>query len=121
MGSRSPGHARLLEAEPNLLLGLDAHTTRVDHELHLDAGETLVLYTDGLVERRDAGLSQGLDWLVSALQGTQDRSVEELADDLVEQVLGAEDDVALLLVRNETAAALPRSVVEGRQIGVPED
>jgi serine phosphatase RsbU (regulator of sigma subunit) len=98
------GSARLLETVPDLLLGLDAATRRSDHALVLEPGASLVIYTDGLVERRGATLDRGLAWLVGAVEGQQALTAEELCDRLLGALSGrAEDDVALLVVRTEPA------------------
>ena len=55
-----------LEARPNLLLGLDQGTERVDQVVDLPPGSTLLLYTDGLVERRDEMLEDSIDTLADA-------------------------------------------------------
>jgi hypothetical protein len=65
----------------------------------LEPGTTVVMFTDGLVERRDAPLVDGLAWLTEALQGTQDLPVELICDRLLKAVGGVEDDVALLVLR----------------------
>ena len=104
------GTARLLETEPDLLLGLNVGTERSDHALVVEPGESLVIYTDGLVERRGEAIETGLAWLVDALEGQQDRTAEELCDLLLGQLSGrAEDDVALLVMRTEApaGAAIP--------------
>jgi serine phosphatase RsbU (regulator of sigma subunit) len=90
----------VLEHEPDLLLGLDPATRRTDHVQELPPGWTVVLYTDGLIERRGAGLDQGIAWLVRAVAGLAQRPLEEFCDRLLDQMAGAvEDDVALLVVR----------------------
>ncbi|MFI6082773.1 SpoIIE family protein phosphatase [Streptomyces sp. NPDC051217] len=63
-------------------------------------GETLLIYTDGLVERPGASLDAGLDRLARAVQDGPD-DVQELADRLGGMVgeHGGGDDVALLLMR----------------------
>lgn len=94
------GTASLLEAEPDLLLGLDAGTDRADHELPLPAGSTLLLFTDGLVERRGVGLDDGLRWLVDACASLADLSADRLCDELLASLQAeVDDDVALLAVR----------------------
>jgi hypothetical protein len=93
------GTARLLETEPDLLLGLDGDLPRTDASVLLEPGTTVVMFTDGLVERRDAPLVDGLAWLTDALQGTQDLPVELICDRLLNAVGGVEDDVALLVLR----------------------
>ena len=50
------GRACLLEREPDLLLGVEPTTTRQDHTVLLPPGSTVLLYTDGLVERRGTSL-----------------------------------------------------------------
>ncbi len=98
------GRARLLETTPNLLLGLEASTVRVDHALVLEPGATLVIYTDGLLERRGVPLQESLDWLVAEVDGRHELSAEDLSDHLLGQIAGrAEDDVVLLVFRSATA------------------
>jgi serine phosphatase RsbU (regulator of sigma subunit) len=95
------GRARLLESDPDLLLGLDPGTDRTDHDVVLGAGGTVLLYTDGLVERRGASLDDGLAWLVEAVQELAYLDLEELCDALLEATADTtEDDVALLAVRS---------------------
>ena len=67
----------------------------------LDRGSTVLLYTDGLVERRDADLDAGLVRLRDALIELADRPLEELLDELLERLVQGrpEDDVALVAVR----------------------
>ncbi len=93
------GGVRLLRTEPDLLLGLDAGAERSEHQVVLEPGATLVLYTDGLVESRLQRLEDGLDRLVGTLAGAQRRNLENLCDHLLESAPGREDDVALLVLR----------------------
>ncbi len=70
-------------------------------------GDTMVFYTDGLVERRGEPFDAGLDRLAaSATAGrTEPQTLEEFADWLIEDALGgrpASDDVALLVVRPDS-------------------
>ena len=67
---------------------------------------TLLLYTDGLIERRDRSLDQGLAALRSAGAGLADRPVDELCDELLARFAAApDDDVCLLAVRTPTRAS----------------
>jgi serine phosphatase RsbU (regulator of sigma subunit) len=93
------GRSAMLHTEPNLLLGLDHEAPRESHRLHLDAGSTLALYTDGLVEHRGAPIDQGLTRLVHLLCGTHGLGVEELSDLLLSGAASHEDDIALLVLR----------------------
>lgn len=94
------GTTRLLQTEPDLLLGFDASTRRGAHQIVLEPGATLLLYTDGLIERRDASVDAGLDWLLAATSGLAGLGLDALCDELLAQV-GApgEDDIALLALR----------------------
>lgn len=69
----------------------------------LAPGETLVIYTDGLVERPGATLDEGLERLARAVQDGP-AGIQELADRLGEMVGehgGGGDDMALLLMRRD--------------------
>ena len=93
------GTARLLESEPEVLLGLGP-SRRTDHAVQLRPGATVVLYTDGLVERRGAPLQERLEWLTGVVSGCQELDAEELCDHVLAQLgRGADDDIALLVLR----------------------
>lgn len=99
-----PDGAELLERSPDLLLGLDPETERADHGIRLAPGERLLLYTDGLVERRGVPLTESLAWLRSVV-GPATGSVEELCDRLLREVgRVAADDLALLAVQGVDVA-----------------
>jgi chemotaxis family two-component system sensor kinase Cph1 len=96
------GVVQTLEApRPELLLGVDPTRPRTEHETIIAPGSTLLLYTDGLVERHDQVFDEGVELLAEALTELRSRSVAELCDRLLERLLpeGVEDDVALLAVR----------------------
>ncbi|MFF3957648.1 SpoIIE family protein phosphatase [Streptomyces sp. NPDC001890] len=69
-------------------------------EFHVPEGSRLVLYTDGLVERRGRDLDTGLAQLRDSLAG-RDRTPEETCDDVLGALLNArpDDDIALLVAR----------------------
>jgi serine phosphatase RsbU (regulator of sigma subunit) len=94
------GTASLLEGPPNLLLGVDPHASRRHHTVPLVPGATVVLYTDGLVERRDATLDQGLDHLLRVARDLAGHPVHELCDAIIDRLHpDLTDDIALLAVR----------------------
>jgi len=109
-----PGAApRFLDAETDLVVGIDPDTTRHDHEVVLIPGATVLLYTDGLIERRGASLDQGLQWLAKAAGELSHGSLDELCDGLLGLVGGqVEDDVALLALCAHPEDA-PRPVEAG--------
>jgi serine phosphatase RsbU (regulator of sigma subunit) len=95
------GRACLLEREPDLLLGVEPTTTRQDHTVLLPRGSTVLLYTDGLVERRGTSLVDDLARLVDVAGRLGGEPVEDLCDGLL-RLLAAdagEDDIALLALR----------------------
>ena len=94
------GVATLLETPPDLLLGVDAATTRSDHRVRLEPGDVLLLYTDGLVEERRSPLDDRLALLTGQLESLAGCSVEQLVDTLLARLVQAgQDDVALLAVQ----------------------
>ncbi|MGW4490966.1 PP2C family protein-serine/threonine phosphatase [Streptomyces sp. NPDC004376] len=66
-------------------------------------GDTLLLYTDGLIERRHQDIDTGLDQLVRSLDGNRHSAGPgALADAVLRDLLPAEgtsDDIALVVVR----------------------
>ncbi|WP_225098902.1 PP2C family protein-serine/threonine phosphatase [Streptomyces sp. CoH27] len=65
-------------------------------------GATLVLYTDGLVERRGEDIDAGLARLADSLARHREEDPESLADAVLLELLppgGATDDTALVIVR----------------------
>lgn len=94
------GAVILLERTPNRLLGVDPATVRDEHACLLPPGSTLLLYTDGLVERRGASLDEGSAWLRQELATLHELPLEELCDRLLRVLPDAlDDDVALLALR----------------------
>jgi PAS domain S-box-containing protein len=95
------GTSTLLETRPELMLGIDPDAPRTDHTAGLADGHTLILVTDGLVERRDTDLDAGLAALQEALRDLGEIPLEELCDALLARMLPVDgaDDVALVAVR----------------------
>ena len=90
---------RWLDADHGTLLGVSA-ASRHESTTTFGADETLVLYTDGLVERRGESLSQGLSRLAGmAVQAIAGGNRAPLADLLIAALVhdGARDDVALVV------------------------
>lgn len=87
--------------EADLLLGIDPATRRVESTVSIERGSTVLLYTDGLVERRGQSLDEGLIRLRDALAELADRDLGDLCDELLVRLLTdqPDDDVALVAVR----------------------
>ncbi|PWK65180.1 PAS domain S-box-containing protein [Streptomyces sp. CG 926] len=78
------------------------HVPRPQSGTAFHRGDTLVLYTDGLIERRDEDIDAGLNRLTTALGDLPGLGPERLADALLAQLGvagGARDDIALVVVR----------------------
>jgi serine phosphatase RsbU (regulator of sigma subunit) len=93
--------AELAAWRGDLLLGVDPETPRRESVVTLDRGATVLLYTDGLIERRDADLDAGMVRLRDAVIELADLPLEEMLDEVLERLVHGrpEDDVALVAVR----------------------
>ncbi len=82
--------------------GLD-EATYTERLYHLQPGTTVLLYTDGLIERRTEDIAVGLDRLGRAVAAGPDE-VDALCEHLLAQLIDGEltDDVALLALRAES-------------------
>jgi PAS domain S-box-containing protein len=98
--SRS-GRVRLLETDSDLMLGVDPALPRADHVEPIQPGDTIWLFTDGLVERNDQPLDTGLARLRRALAAVHHLPASRACDELLARMLpdGHPDDVAVLAVR----------------------
>jgi anti-sigma regulatory factor (Ser/Thr protein kinase)/putative methionine-R-sulfoxide reductase with GAF domain len=95
------GRARALETEPAPPLGSFPYETCLEHELTLAHGETLVLYTDGLIERPGIPLDASIDRLVEILAETSSAETAcELAVERLVPLEGLRDDVAIVAIQN---------------------
>ncbi|MEJ2860022.1 SpoIIE family protein phosphatase [Actinomycetospora flava] len=86
------GHGPLL----GLPRGLRDHGEAV---LTVDPGSVVVLYTDGLVERRGETLDEGFDRLVASADRHRDAAPDALAGALLADLGTRNDDVALVVAR----------------------
>ena len=58
------GSAALLDAPVGPMLGVDPGAEYQENELEVESGDVLLLYTDGLVERRRGGDEESMDFLL---------------------------------------------------------
>ncbi|MFF3984352.1 PP2C family protein-serine/threonine phosphatase [Streptomyces sp. NPDC001797] len=78
------------------------HVPRPQASLPYRPGDTLVLYTDGLIERRDQDIDVGLGQLCEVLGEFAHLGTEQLADIVLARLgvaSGGRDDIALVIVR----------------------
>jgi anti-sigma regulatory factor (Ser/Thr protein kinase)/GAF domain-containing protein len=103
------GAVRFLEGPGGLPLGADPAATYSEWRTTLEHGATVVLYTDGLVERPDRPIDEGLDLLARAAAEAP-REPDGLIDSVVDELLGPgarRDDVALLAIRLSAVRLAP--------------
>jgi anti-sigma regulatory factor (Ser/Thr protein kinase) len=82
-------------------LGAVAETIFVEASGEIAAGSTLLLYTDGLVERRDMWIDEGIERLAIEAGKAARSHPDELLDSLLGALVepgGAHDDVAVLAI-----------------------
>ena len=93
------GTAELLDVRPSRMLGAPP-TPAVEWAGVLSPGAVLLLYTDGLVESRDADLDRGLATLMDAAVRAGTSDPDELCDRLLAELASGvrADDVALLAI-----------------------
>lgn len=94
------GRAEILDVPGGPLLGVVGTAEYPESELRLVPGSVLALYTDGLIERRDADIGSGIDRLLASLVHMGGDRLEDLADGLLRDACRSPDradDIALLL------------------------
>ncbi|MCM2388944.1 ATP-binding SpoIIE family protein phosphatase [Streptomyces albipurpureus] len=114
------GTVLMRPTEGGLPLGIDRDTDYPTTRMTLEPGETMMICTDGLLETGGHDLDTGWARLRTVLEEDLGKSLEELADALVQAVHGPvshyttgpladrrEDDVALVLLSREGAPAAP--------------
>jgi len=105
---RDDAGCRRVAVDGGLPLGLSAEFGGLDYPvctMELDPGQTLILCTDGLVERPGADLDDGVSSVCASVASGPD-DVEALADELIgmSELRGGDDDVALLILRRRALA-----------------
>ena len=102
------GETRYLDDAPSAPLCGLGPMTRQEGRVVLTDGTLLVLYTDGLIERRGQLLDVGLERLAQSARTLRGGAIGDLADGILAELTAGEslrDDIALLCVRLERARA----------------
>jgi serine phosphatase RsbU (regulator of sigma subunit)/CheY-like chemotaxis protein/anti-sigma regulatory factor (Ser/Thr protein kinase) len=95
------GSVRFLETETTLPVGIDHRARPAEAQYPIAPGETLLLFTDGLVESRREPIDVSFERLLGAFADAPD-DVDQICEHVLNHTLpdgGRRDDVALLVVR----------------------
>jgi serine phosphatase RsbU (regulator of sigma subunit) len=95
------GTVQELASQPERLLGTATSHQRTDHEAILGADDTLILYTDGLIEHGRIGIDEGITRLTRVLAEMSALSVDKLCDQLLHRIVPdrTDDDIAIIALR----------------------
>jgi serine phosphatase RsbU (regulator of sigma subunit) len=109
------GVVETLATRPEPLLGAETRHTRSNHTVRLLPGDTLLFYTDGLVEQGRTTIDAGMSRLAALVAEVGDLPPDELCDRLIERIVArrSEDDVAIVAVRchpQDRSAGAPATV-----------
>ncbi len=99
---RADGRAEGLDLDANdLLLGVVAGSVRREHEVVLHEGDTVLFFSDGLIERRGQDLDEGIADLVAVAGELAGRNLPGLCDAVLSRLVGGsqDDDVCLIALR----------------------
>ena len=98
---RAAGGTEVLDTRPETLLGTEGERSRSDHLATLHPGDTVVFYTDGLVEHGRTGIDEGLARLAGLAEELRDEKLDALCDGLLARIVRhrSDDDVAIVAVR----------------------
>ena len=97
------GEPEFLQGDASVPLGVLPFPTYTEVSAPMDPGSTLLLYTDGLVERPGEHIDDGLAQLAESVRRAPADEPHALLDHVLEALVpagGAPDDVALLSLRN---------------------
>ena len=93
------GKAETLPLPGGVLLGLDPSAEYDEASLQLHSGDTLLLFTDGLIERREGSISDALGELTAAAAAPADDAAT-LADRILSSAVSdTGDDACLVAIR----------------------
>ena len=94
--------------EPGTLLGALPSPAISDSDGRLSVGDSLILYTDGVLDVRDRSQSDDPDWFAEQVASCAGRSADEIAEGLAQAAVerhGGEprDDIAILVLHRRGA------------------
>jgi phosphoserine phosphatase RsbU/P len=100
----APGEsARLLDVKLGPLLGVRSHAEPRSVRIEMPLGGVLLLYTDGLIERRENSLDVGLERLRSAVTADDPEAVCRRVTNALIGDWSPHDDIAMLAILRQSA------------------
>jgi serine phosphatase RsbU (regulator of sigma subunit) len=97
---RAGGTPEVLSRVPDLLAGVGTARHRTDHEVTLERGDIVLLYTDGLIETRGGDIDRDIERLRERVASAAvDAGPKALLQMLITDEPSFDDDVALLAVQ----------------------
>jgi serine/threonine-protein kinase RsbW len=102
----------LLDGRSGALGSRAGRAERVEHQIRLPVGSRLLLFTDGLIERRDRPIDRGFEMLAREYASRRDAPLEGLPAGLADILVGVDhaDDVCLLCLALGTDDKLERTI-----------
>jgi GAF domain-containing protein/anti-sigma regulatory factor (Ser/Thr protein kinase) len=97
------GTTRMLDEGHTIALGIRPDWSRPEAHVTMPARATLVLYTDGLVERRRVVMEQGISRVVDLVEDGGASTLDDVANQIMSGLApsgGYQDDVVLMLYRH---------------------
>ncbi len=97
------GTTRMLDDGRTIALGVRPEWSRPEARVTVQPRATLLLYTDGLVERRRSALQHGISRAAALVQEGRASKLDDLANEIMSGLApsgGYQDDVVLLLYRH---------------------
>lgn len=116
--------AELLEGRGLPPLGFRPDLDPPVHRRRIEPGDTIVLYTDGLVERRDEDLDDRLNLLVEVAGNLRGLDPDALCDALVDAMAPSElqtDDLAVLVACHGSPEACDTDAAPTLDLEIPAD
>ncbi|MET0136534.1 MAG: SpoIIE family protein phosphatase [Kibdelosporangium sp.] len=95
------GEPQFLSGDTGAVLGHPQRAPYIDNTMTITPGASVVLYTDGLVERRDISIDDGLRRLLDVIRDAHRLEPDALTNTITEALLddGHDDDVAVVVIR----------------------
>jgi PAS domain S-box-containing protein len=95
----------------HVILGAGGRERGAPGRLQLIDADTLILYTDGLIERRTESLGTGFERLAKAARSSPELTAGDLCDHLIAELVPTEqerdDDIAILVARYQSPRLSP--------------